>query len=247
MAEKAIDIKTQDGTADSHIFYPDGPGSWPAVIFYMDGLGIRPEIQDMARRLASNGYVVLQPNLYYRNGRAPLFDPKTIFEEANRPKLFALVGSLTRDAITRDTTAYLDFLSRQRQVKGSKVGAVGYCMGGALVLHAAAAFPDRIAAGASFHGGNLASDQPDSPHLGAPKIRARLYFGLAEVDEWLPPEQVERLKAAFDKAGTDYRAEVYPGASHGWTVPGLPIYQRDGAERHWDRLLSLFRDTLTSA
>ncbi len=244
MIEKAIDIETADGVADSHIFYPADTGSWPAVIFYMDGLGIRPEIQGMARRLASNGYVVLQPNLYYRNGRAPLFDPKTIFDEPNRPKLFALVASLTRDAIVRDTKAFLAVLDRDPHVKGSRIGAVGYCMGGALVLHTAAAFPDRVAAGASFHGGNLASDQPDSPHLGAPKIRAKLHIGMAETDEWMPPEQVERLLAALDKAGTAYKAEVYPGAFHGWTVPGMAVYQEAGAERHWDRMLTLFGEAL---
>jgi carboxymethylenebutenolidase len=136
------------------------------------------------------------------------------------------------------------FLSQQPQVKGSKVGAVGYCVGGAIVMRAAAHYPDRIVAGASFHGGGLGADSPDSPHHLAPKIRAKLHIGLAETDDWMTPEMVDRLTAALDKAGVDYQAEVYPGTRHGWAVADTPVYQREGAEHHWDRLLALFRATL---
>jgi carboxymethylenebutenolidase len=129
-------------------------------------------------------------------------------------------------------------------VKGSKVGAVGYCVGGAIVMRAAAHYPDRIVAGASFHGGGLGADSPDSPHHLAPKIRAKLHIGLAETDDWMTPEMVDRLTAALDKAGVDYQAEVYPGTRHGWAVADTPVYQREGAEHHWDRLLALFRATL---
>ena len=245
MTEQAMDIKTLDGIADSHGFYPDGPGSWPAVIFFMDGLGIRPEMHAMARRLASAGYYVVQPNLFYRAGRSPLLDSAKVFtDEAERAKLFGFIKQLTPDVVVRDIGAWLQFLSQQPQVKGNKVGAVGYCMGGAIVLRAAAHYPDRIVAGASFHGGGLGADSPDSPHHLALKIRAKLHIGLAETDASMPSEMVDRLTAALDKAGVDYRAEVYPGTRHGWAVADTPVYQREGAEHHWDRLLALFRETL---
>jgi carboxymethylenebutenolidase len=245
MTEQAVDIKTADGVADSHVFYPDGPGSWPAVIFFMDGLGIRPEMHAMARRLAAAGYYVVQPNLFYRAGRSPLLDAAKVFtDKAEMAKLLGLIQQLTPDVVVRDAGAWLQFLSQQPQVKGSKVGAVGYCMGGAMVLRAAAQYPDRIVAGASFHGGRLGADAPDSPHHLAPRIRAKLHIGLAETDDWMTPEMVGRLTAALDKAGVDYQAEVYPGTRHGWAVADTPVYQREGAEHHWDRLLALFRATL---
>jgi carboxymethylenebutenolidase len=248
MTEQAVDIQTADGVADSHVFHPDGQGSWPAVIFFMDGLGIRPEMLAMARRLAAAGYYVLQPNLYYRAGREPHFEAAKVFSDAaERAKLFGLIKQLTPDVVVRDSGAWLQFLSRQPQVKGSNVGAVGYCMGGAMVLRTAAHYPDRVVAGASFHGGGLATDSPDSPHQLAPKIRAKLHIGLAETDDGMPPEMVVRLTAALDKAGVDYQAEVYPGTRHGWAVADTPVYQREGAEHHWERLLAHFRAALQAS
>jgi carboxymethylenebutenolidase len=245
VSEQAVDIKTADGVADSHVFYPDGPGSWPGVVFFMDGLGIRPEMLAMARRLAAAGYYVVQPNLFYRAGRSPLLDAAKVFtDDAERAKLMGLIKQLTPDVVVRDAGAWLQFLSQQPQVKGSKVGTVGYCMGGAMVLRAAAHYPDRVVAGASFHGGRLGADSPESPHHLAPRIRARLHIGMAETDDSMTPEMGARLTAALDKAGVDYQAEIYPGTRHGWTVADTPVYQREGAERHWDRLLALFRTTL---
>jgi carboxymethylenebutenolidase len=245
MTEQAVDIKTADGVADSHVFHPDGSGPWPGVIFFMDGLGIRPEMLAMGRRLAAAGYYVVQPNLFYRAGRAPLFDAAKVFtDKAEMGKLRGLIQQLTPEIVVRDAGAWLQFLSQQSQVKGAKVGAVGYCMGGGMVLRAAAQYPDRIAAGASFHGGRLGLDSPDSPHHLAPKIRARLHIGLAETDDSMTPEMTDRLTVALDKAGVDYQAEVYPGTRHGWAVADMPVYQREGAEHHWDRLLALFRATL---
>jgi len=248
LTEQAVDIKTADGVADSHVFYPDDPGSLAAVIFFMDGLGISPEMHAMGRRLAAAGYYVVQPNLFYRAGRSPLLDAAKVFtDKAEMAKLLGLVQQLTPDVVLRDAGAWLQFLSQQPQVKGSKVGAVGYCMGGAMVLRAAAQYPDRIVAGASFHGGRLGADAPDSPHHLAPKIRAKLHIGLAETYDWMTPEMVDRLTAAFDKAGVDYQAEVYPGTRHGWAVADTPVYQQEGAEHHWDRLLDLFRTTLQAS
>ena len=158
--------------------------------------------------------------------------------------MFGFIKQLTPDVVVRDTGAWLQFLSQQPQAKGSKVGAVGYCMGGAIVLRAAVHYPDRIIAGASFHGGGLGADSPDSSHHLAPKIRAKLHIGLAETDTSMTPEMVARLTAALDNAGVDYQAEVYPGTRHGWAAADTPVYQREGAENHWDRLLALFREVL---
>ena len=245
MAEQALDIKTADGVADSHVFYPDGQGTWPAIIFFMDGLGVRPELNAMARRLAAAGYYVVQPNLYYRAGRSPLLNAAKVFvDDAETAKLFRFVRQLTPDSVVRDIGAWLGFLERQTQVKGSKVGAVGYCIGGAMVMRAAAHYPARIVAGASFHGAALGVDSADSPHHLAPRIRAKLHIGLAETDFWMPREMIDRLTAALDTAGVDYQAEVYPGTRHGWTLADAPEYQREGAEHHWDRLLTLCHETL---
>ena len=245
MAEQALDIETADGVADSHVFYPDGQGAWPAIIFFMDGLGIRPQLHAMARRLVAAGYYVVQPNLYYRAGRSPLLNAAKVFvDDAETAKLFKLARQLTPDAVVRDIGAWLQFLGRQTKVKGNKVGAVGYCMGGAMVMRAAAHYPDRIVAAASFHGAALGAESPDSPHHLASRIRAKLHIGFAETDFWMPPEMIDRLTTALDTAGVDYQAEVYPGTRHGWTLADTPEYQWEGAERHWDRLLTLYHKTL---
>lgn len=245
MSETNINIATADGTCNCYAFGAPGDAPAPAIIFYMDGLGIRPELRAMAQRLASNGYFVLLPNLYYRAGDYPPINVATMLtDEAQRNRMMALVQSVTNAGIVRDTTAFLDFLSKEPRVKGSHVGCVGYCMGGALVLTVVGTFPDRMAAGASIHGANLATDRPDSPHLLAPKMRGKVYVGVAEIDPWLQPGETERLLAALEAAGTNYTLEVYPGVQHGFAADGTPMYDRDAAERHWERILALFRETL---
>jgi len=219
--------------------------SAPAIIFYMDGLGIRPELRAMAERLASNGYFVLLPNMYYRAGEQPPIDVKTALSDpVQQKRLMALVQSVTNAGTARDTTTFLDFLSHDPRVKGAKVGCVGYCMGGPLALTAAGSFPDRVAAAASIHGANVANDRPDSPHLLAPKMRGKVYIGVAEVDPWLQPGETDRLKAALEAAGTNHTVELYPGVQHGFAANGTPMYERTAAERHWERILALFRETL---
>jgi carboxymethylenebutenolidase len=246
MPEEKINIKTTDGTCDAFVYSAPGDASAPAVIFYMDGLGIRRELRAMAERLASNGYFVMLPNMYYRAGEQPPFDAKTALSDpAQQKRLMSLVQSVTNAGTVKDTTAFLDFLGHDSRVKGTKVGCVGYCMGGPLALTAAGTFPERVAAAASIHGANVANDRPDSPHLLAPKIRGKVYVGVAEIDPWLQPGETERLKAALEAAGTNHTIEVYPGVQHGFAANGTPMYDREASERHWERLLALFRETLS--
>jgi carboxymethylenebutenolidase len=245
VSENKINVKTGDGNCDCYTYTAPGDAPAPAIILYMDGLGIRPELRAMAQRLASNGYFVLLPNLYYRAGDYPPFDmAKMMTDETQRNRMMGLVQSVTNARTMSDTTTFLDFLSHEPKVKGAKIGCVGYCMGGPLVLSAAGTYPDRVAAGASIHGANLANDRPDSPHLLAPKMRGKMYVGVAEIDPWLQPGEMDRLKAALDAAGTNYTMETYPRVQHGFATSGNPMYDREASERHWERILALFRETL---
>ena len=246
MTHETISIKTDDGDCPAHVFRPaEGAGPWPAVIFFMDGLGIRPTLFAMCQRIADDGYVVLLPDTYYRAGAYAPFDPASVFASGD---VFAHIGPyfMTTNPLkaAADTKQYLAYLDTRSDVAGTKVGTTGYCMGGGMALAAAGTWPERIAAAASFHGGNLASDDPASPHLLADHIKARVYVAGADADEFYPPEMHERLKAAFDAAGVDYVAEIYPGALHGWTMADFPIYDQPAAERHFDELHKLFGATL---
>jgi carboxymethylenebutenolidase len=241
-------IKTADGIVDCHVHHPAGPGPWPAVLFYMDGLGLRPALLAMAARLAASGHYVLLPNLYYRTPTFTPFDTATVWAGGpEKDRLMAMVRSADNTSIMRDTTAFLAFLSEQSAVASERIGCIGYCLGGRLALVAAAEFPERIAAAASIHGGSIATDKPDSPHLRAAKIRAQLYFGVAETDPSVTPEQREQLRAALESAGVRFELEVHPGTRHGFAVSDLPMYDHEAAERHWDRVLHLFREALAPA
>lgn len=232
---------------DVYIFQPHGAGSWPAVIFYMDAFGIRPQLDDMAKRLASNGYVVLLPNLYYRSGAFEPFDATRVFSEGpERDRFRGMIQSITNTMVMRDTAAVLEQLERVSVARAGRIGVVGYCMGGGFALSAAGTFPDRVSAAASFHGGALATDKPDSPHLLADRMRARLYIGCAGIDPSFTIEQQQRLEVALTDAGADYTLETYEHAKHGFAVTGHPVFDRDAAERHWGKLLQLFRETLTA-
>lgn len=244
MPRTDISIQAADGLCPSHVFTPTGDGPWPAVIFFMDAGGVRPSLLRIAERLADNGYYVLFPEMYYRSGPYAPFDVATVFtDQAERARLTKMITVLTKEAAARDTGAFLDFLSKQPQVAGTKVGCTGYCMGGSLSLTAAGTFPDRIAAAASFHGGHLATDAPDSPHRLAGKIKGRVYVAAAENDSSFPEEQKVRLEEALTGAGVDHEIEVYK-AAHGFAVDDMPVYDRDAAERHWRAMLTLFRETL---
>jgi carboxymethylenebutenolidase len=241
-----VTIKTRDGICPASIFTPaDRVGPLPAVIFFMDGLGIRPVMWEMGQRLADGGYLVLLPDLYYRAGPYPPKNPSAVFADPKlREELMKLVGSLDRDRKIADAGAFLEFLSSRPDVKGRRFGTTGYCMGGNASLTATGGFPDRIAAAASFHGGNLATDQADSPHLFVKNITGRIYVAGAVEDASFPEEQKSRLEQALTEAGVDHLVETYPGARHGFAVPDVPVFDPTAAERHWAALTKLFRETL---
>jgi carboxymethylenebutenolidase len=242
-----IDVDTADGRMDCYTFAPDvaTAGRWPAVILYMDAFGIRPQLGEMAQRLASAGYFVVVPNLYYRKGSFAAFDPKLVTVEGpERDRFKGMIQSINDTMVMRDTAAVVEMLDAHASARPGAIGAVGYCMGGGFALSAAGTFPDRVAAAASFHGGSLATDKPDSAHRLAPRMRARVYVGVAEIDPSFPPEQQHRLETALSDGGVDYTIETYKGAKHGFAVTGHLVYDRDSSERHWQRLLHLFKETL---
>jgi carboxymethylenebutenolidase len=249
MPRAEVTIKTRDGNCPASVFTPaNGKGPWSAVIFYMDGLGIRPVMWEMGQRLADGGYLVLQPDLYYRLGSYP---PKVVSEVLGNPKsmeeLMKWVNSLDRDRKVSDSGAFIEFLSSRPDVKGKRFGATGYCMGGNASMTAAGAFPDRFAGIASFHGGNLGTDKSDSPHLFVKNITGRVYVAGAIEDASFPEEQKIRLEKALTDAGVSHMVETYSGARHGFAVPDLPVFDKGAAERHWTALFKLFQETLTDA
>jgi carboxymethylenebutenolidase len=246
-----VSVPTPDGTCPASLFTPDdadgdgGAGAWPAVIMFPDAGSARPTFQAMAQRLADLGYVAFLPEVYYRHGEYEPFQLATAFtDESERNRLMGMVRSLTKAMATGDAGAFLDFLAAQPQVAGTKVGTTGYCMGGGLSLTAAAHYPDRIAAAASFHGGRLADDASDSPHLVAGRIAGRVYVAAAENDASFPPEQATRLEAALKEGGVEHTIETYP-AAHGFAVPDNPTYDAGADARHWAALTELYGATLT--
>jgi carboxymethylenebutenolidase len=240
-----LSIRTRDGECPVRVFTPQGSGRWPAAIFFMDGLGIRPTLLDMAQRLADGGYVVLLPDMFYRAGPYGPFEPEKLFAAGNlREALAPYFASTDNRRAAEDTQAFLAYLDTRADVAGSKIGVTGYCMGGGIALTVAGTYPDRIAAAASFHGGNLATDSELSPHLLAPRMKGRIYVAGADKDDSYPPDMAERLEKALSDVGVDHRCEIYPGALHGWTMADFPIYDAPAAERHWRALLDLFGTTL---
>jgi carboxymethylenebutenolidase len=240
-----IEVRTADGVMDAYTFSPAGQGPWPGVIFFMDGLGIRAALHDMAARLASNGYFVVMPNLYYRSGPHAEFNAAEVFKGGpERERLMKMFQSIDGPRVMSDIAACLDLLAASPLVRGKKVGVNGYCMGGRYALMAAGTYPDRVAASGSFHAGGLANDQPDSPHLLAGKIRAKVYIAVAGIDPFFPDEDRARIQTALEDAKVDFRLEVYPDVNHGFAVNDTPVYNTDAAERHWKELLQLYRETL---
>ncbi|MDI9835526.1 dienelactone hydrolase family protein [Streptomyces sp. KAU_LT] len=242
-----VDIPTEDGVADAYLTRPAEGGPHPAVLLYMDAFGLRPRLEAMADRLAAAGYTVLVPNVFYRARRAPVLDLPEFIDAAARPAVFEALGpimaQLTPEAAMRDAGAYLRWLESCPAAADGPVAVTGYCMGAGLSLRTAGTYPDRVAAAAGFHGGRLATEAPDSPHLVAGQVTAELYFGHADNDPSLPPEQIERLEKALTEAGVRHRCEVYPGAGHGFTQSDTDAYDRAGDERHWEALLDLLNRT----
>lgn len=242
-----VSIPMPDGASRAFVFTPDaGSGPWPATILYMDAPAIRPAMFEMGERLAQAGYYVLLPDFFWRAGAYPPLD--IVKARAGDPEMGALFQKLraSTDAVRAmaDTGVWLDWIGKQPQARAGKVGVTGYCMGGGFAIRAAGLFPDRVAVAASFHGGNLATDAEDSPHLLAPKMQAKLLVAGADEDSSFGPEQCERLAAALKDAGLDAEVSIWKGARHGWVPTDMPVYNADAAERHWRELIALFDSVL---
>jgi carboxymethylenebutenolidase len=240
-----IEIKTHDGICPSYVYRPAGHGPWPAVLVFMDGIGIRPAMLEVGERLATYGYFVLLPDLFYRSGPYAPMDPHSVFSDPEKRKVLMekYFGPASPPNVMSDTRSYLDYLRTSPDVKQGGIGTTGYCMGGLMSLTAAGTYPDKIAAAASYHGGRLATDAPTSPHLLAGKIKARVYVAGAIEDASFPDDMKARLEAALTAAKVDHRIETYP-AKHGWVLRDTPVYDEAACERHWRTLTQLFGDVL---
>ena len=244
MIDQQIEIPTRDGHTTTFISHPERGGPHSVLLFYMDAPAIREELRDMARRLATSGYYVMLPNLYYRAGVMELGPLPADPESPERKRMFELMASINIPLVMEDTRALLAYAAGQAAARKDLVGSVGYCMSGRYAINAATHFPDRVKAAASIYGTHLATDQPDSPHLAASKTGAELYFGCAETDVYAPQEIIDKLAASMK--GAKAEVEVYPGTHHGFAFPKRPVYHRDAAERHWERLLALYSRNLSS-
>jgi carboxymethylenebutenolidase len=239
-------VTTADGTCPVTLAVPAGQGPWPGVIMYPDAGGTRPTAVDMATQLADLGYVVLVPDMYYRSGDWKPFEMATVFsDKAERQRLFSMIGSVTPDAMEADARAFFDYLAGRPEVRGEKFGTTGYCMGGRTSLTVAGRVPERVAAAMSFHGGGLASDDPDSPHLLADRITAAVYVGGAQDDASFTPAQAETLDKALTDAGVEHTIEWY-SAAHGFAVPDNAPYDEAAAQRHWAAMKDFFAAHLTA-
>src|SRR5881296_2205649 len=252
VTETNVEIKTPDGTCDAAFIHPSS-GSHPAVIIWPDAFGLRPSMRDIGKRIAAEGYSVLVPNPFYRVAKAPVIEDLSSFSfqnPADMAKLRPLMASINAaGAAERDAAAFIAWLDAQQQVdKTKKIGTQGYCMGGPLVVKTAATAPNRVGAGASFHGGGLVTANADSPHLLAPKIKGRMYFGIAANDDMQQPDAKTKLKEAFAAAKVPAEIEVYSTSQHGWCGSDMPkqangesIYNKSDAERAWGKLLALYK------
>lgn len=239
-----IEIQTRDGRCPSYVYRPSGQGPWPAILVFMDGLGIRPAMLEVGERLAKHGYFVLLPDLFYRSGPYEPMDPHKVFTDPEQRKVLMEKFALATPAnVMSDTGAFLDYLAAQTDVKKGGIGATGYCMGGRMSLTAAGTYPERFAAVASYHGGRLATDEADSPAALAPKMKARVYVAGAIEDQSFPDDMKARLEEALTKAGVDHKMETYP-AKHGWVFRDTPVYDAAASERHWQTLVALMDEVL---
>lgn len=252
--EMDVQVKTPDGTCDAVFIHPT-TGTHPGVIIWPDAFGLRPAVREMGKRLATEGFAVLIPNPFYRMAKVPIAELNTTSfsfqNKENMAMLQKLMGGINAPgAAEKDAAAYVAFLDSQASVnKAKKIGTQGYCMGGALVMRTAASLPDRIGAGASFHGGGLVTDQPSSPHLLAPKIKARLYIAVASNDDARQPDAKDKLREAFAAAKVSAEVELYQSL-HGWCMPdmpaevGKPIYNKPEAEKAWAKLVAMYKAAL---
>ncbi len=241
MIEEILDIATKDGAMETFIVRPERNGPFPAVFFLMDAPGIRDELYDMARRLGTAGYYVLMPNLYYRAGRDTKYGPDVLEHgSAEHTRMRAVRTKMTIPPVMDDIAAMLAFVDARSEVRKGPVGCHGYCMSGPYALAAAARYPDRVAAAASFYGTWLVSDAVESPHLTLGKAKGELYIACAEHDELAPPDMVKELQGLFQRSNAKGELEIYPGVHHGFAFPQRKVYDKAAAERHWERLLALY-------
>lgn len=247
MIEEKLEIRAGDGATEALLVRPESNDPLPAIINLTDGLGFRPAFAEQSKRIAEHGYVVLAPNIFYRVSKIPVFPFEPDFSsDQTRERFAALKAPMTPHAMERDAMAYVDFLASQPFVGSGPMGVIGFCFAGKFAMLAAAARPDRIAAGASFHGGGLFTDTIDSPHLVLPRVKARLYFGHATSDQGMPAEAIEKLEWALRSWGGDYQSEMYD-AKHGWMIPGGRVYDPENAERGFEKLMALLDESLQSA
>jgi carboxymethylenebutenolidase len=245
MIEETLDIRTRDGEMETFICYPERHWPFPAIFFLMDAYGIREELKDIARRLGTVGYYVLLPNLYYRAGRDTIYGPDAQEEgSAEHKRMQAVRTKMTIPPVMDDIAAMLAFAERPDEVKKDEVDCHGYCMSGPYALAAAARYPDRVAAAASFYGTWLVSDATESPHLSLGKVKGELYIACAEHDKLAPLPMVEKLRTLFERAGTAGEIELYPAVHHGFAFPQRWCFYKPAAERHWERLIALYRRRL---
>jgi carboxymethylenebutenolidase len=240
-----VEIPTGDGVCPSYLFQPAGGGPWPAVLMYMDGVGIRPMMLALGEQLATHGYCVLLPDLFYRAGPYEPMNAREVFSDPEKIKALRqrFGAHASPHQIMADTRAFLDYLAAQPQVKPGGIGTTGYCMGGRMSFLAAATYPDRVVAAACYHPGGLVNDQPDSPHLLAAQIRAKIYIAAASDDPSFPDEAKAKVAQALAAAGVDHTLETYP-AKHGWVLADTPVYDAAATERHWQTMTALFAATL---
>lgn len=244
MIEQTIDIPTKDGATTTFVVHPERDGPHPLILFYMDAPAIREELRDMARRLASAGYYVMLPNLYYRAGVLELGPLSPDPNDPGRARMFELMNGLSIAMVMEDTDALVAFAQRQAEASTMKIGCVGYCMSGQFSINAAARHADKVRAAASIYGTFLVTDKDDSPHLAARKAQAELYFACAEIDRWAPLEMVQMLSASLSADEVNAEVELYPKVEHGFAFPQRAAYDKQSAERHWERLNALFARNL---
>jgi carboxymethylenebutenolidase len=242
MIERTVELPTKDGATTTFIAHPERDGPHPVILFYMDAPAIREELRDMARRLATCGYYVMLPNLYYRSGVLEM-SPED-WADPERKRMFELMNSIDIPLVMDDTDALLAYADKDPAASKGLAGCVGYCMSGQFSINAAARYPQRIGAAASIYGTFLVTDKADSPHLVAPKAGGELYVACAETDRWAPLETVEALATALKTQGVKAEVEIYPGVQHGFAFPQRAVYDKPAAERHWERLVALFRRNL---
>jgi carboxymethylenebutenolidase len=250
MHSEMVDVPVDGGVAEAYRVQPDGPGPHPGVLVFHDAFGLRQRLFEMAGRIAAEGYTVLAPNMYHRGGASPLAGLSGVVTEDRLPAIFERIGPLNRAltpaAIADDTRAYLSFMVPANGFDAGPVAIAGYCQGGTYALRAATAFPDRIQALGSFHAGAVVTAAEDSPHRAVGRITGEVYFGHADDDPWMTPEQIATLEAALAAAGVTHRSEVYAEAEHGFTLADLPVYDEAADRRHQESLSALLDRALRS-